>query len=86
MADATIASTCNHLNGHLICVQAPVVGEINIFSTYFVPLSVWKLKLSVVFLTYKNINKKTWNILSTLLTQPNIVFFLVTESGITNIR
>ena len=31
MADATIASTCIHYNGHLICVQGPVVGEINIF-------------------------------------------------------
>ena len=31
MADGTITSTCIHHNGHLICVQAPVVGEINIF-------------------------------------------------------
>ena len=31
----------------------PSGGRDKPFSTYFVPLSVWKLNLSVVFLTYK---------------------------------
>ena len=34
MTDATIASTSNHLSGHLICVQVPVVGNLTCQSCF----------------------------------------------------
>ena len=52
----------------------PSGGREKHFSTYFVLLSLWKLNLSVH-------NQKIQNILSTLLTQPHIVFFWLQKAG-----
>ena len=52
----------------------PSGGRDKHFSTYFVLLSLWKLNLSVQ-------NQKIQNILSTLLTQPHIVFFWLQKAG-----